>query len=102
RYLTPSPRHPFPTRRSSDLQDRPQTPRDTFSPLLCALIQAWTCEITRMLIALLASILHCSLSVRTSYSSIDIPIDAICYPLQRIDRKSTRLNSSHVSISYAV
>lgn len=28
--------------------------------------------------------------VRTSYSSIDIRIDAICYPLQRIDNRRIR------------
>src|SRR5690349_23998152 len=30
------------------------------------------------------------------------PVDAICRRAVRIDRKSTRLNSSHVEISYAV
>src|SRR5437868_9067030 len=28
--------------------------------------------------------------------------DFVCYAVPRLDRKSTRLNSSHVSISYAV
>src|ERR1039457_7626738 len=30
------------------------------------------------------------------------PLYVPCWPLQRLDRKSTRLNSSHLVISYAV
>src|SRR5690606_41192634 len=36
------------------------------------------------------------------FSGIGIPVAIYLYLIQKVDRKSTRLNSSHVKISYAV
>src|SRR5699024_12524827 len=70
----------FPTRRSSDLE----------------LLRE---QVVEELLGVLPSHLH-DAAVR----AVDDHHTGVCAPLfpQRIDRKSTRLNSSHVSISYAV
>src|SRR5688500_20232416 len=69
--------HSFPTRRSSDLADRPRTPRRRSSCSRAG--PRWSC-------AAVAPV-HRGRGVEQEVS---------------IDRKSTRLNSSHLVISYAV
>src|SRR5699024_12578536 len=73
--------HSFPTRRSSDLFKN--------SPMLEAM-----------------SFLLClSMDCRSSYAILEKQSNTVCRSCSdrcRADRKSTRLNSSHVSISYAV
>src|SRR5690606_41368137 len=78
-------RHIFPTRRASDLLIRPIPART--SP--CALSYS-------LLLPVQARLL-----VRSPFLPVPPrPAAPFCQP--RIDRKSTRLNSSHVKISYAV
>src|SRR5207249_9922577 len=81
-YLRPPHRHSFPTRRSSDLATLPVA----FFDLSGAKIQRDANSVT-----CLRSVL-----MKPEHSAW---IDQIS---QILDRKSTRLNSSHVSISYAV
>src|SRR5207249_6251610 len=76
--------HSFPTRRSSDLV--------WATGCISSLIQSWTRFLTTILCALLSSA-FCPRR-RTQNCGQE--------PRPRLDRKSTRLNSSHVSISYAV
>src|SRR5699024_12784830 len=87
-YSSPvPPRHPppFPTRRSSDLvpcADRqPPSPRELRGPLLRG---------PHLLLVLRLLRLHRRLRIQRNEHG------------EQQDRKSTRLNSSHVSISYAV
>src|SRR5690606_40985967 len=97
----PSTLHPFPTRRSSDLHIARQTPIDpakltilqaTFDP---ALLDATGADVI---------ILHrewddeAGVLEATLHDRFGPPL----YEDERLDRKSTRLNSSHVKISYAV
>src|SRR5699024_11682892 len=78
RYAGPRPLHSFPTRRSSDL--RGQQYRHASAPTPCQVR------------GLLADALHHQ----------PLPRYPTKYWSRLRDRKSTRLNSSHVSISYAV
>src|SRR5207249_11325536 len=92
--------HSFPTRRSSDLLPRPE-------PRIAEAVDQGRDQV--------ASI--GGLAMRQQGALQDEPhveaLDALCGPIRRElfgadpphllrDRKSTRLNSSHVSISYAV
>src|SRR5438067_2976875 len=77
--------HSFPTRRSSDLH----------SPGACAQAEATASAIGRR---------AGTADLRTRLTRKAGPQGPAFVPglLARLDRKSTRLNSSHVSISYAV
>src|SRR5207248_11151740 len=88
--------HPFPTRRSSDLPAYPAgTSRS--STELSPLGVGWRCPshvISRLLVR------RSLTNYRFFTSTPASPIRQ--FRRQRIDRKSTRLNSSHRTISYAV
>src|SRR5207245_11145577 len=96
----PHPLHSFPTRRSSDL--RPLCCGRTF--LAAGLVDEAKKEARRMLEALAPAVASgtpiiglepsCLLTLRDEFPSM--------LPNEKRDRKSTRLNSSHGSISYAV
>src|SRR5207249_9654470 len=83
RYL-----HPFPTRRSSDLAWKPETPDS--NPGSSTRFGAGDPR-TMLTVASAVELLPAR--------SIAVPLIGTAIDL---DRKSTRLNSSHVSISYAV
>src|SRR5699024_11613549 len=51
---------------------------------------------------ILKYLLKCSLKRRSSLDTKERVCELLNSEFQRVDRKSTRLNSSHVSISYAV
>src|SRR5699024_12632086 len=85
--------HPFPTRRSSDLWA-------TASWEICASNSSRICSRWSW---------HFSPALKLELSSHDCKMTSAGWPefyrirsLALLDRKSTRLNSSHVSISYAV
>src|SRR5699024_12457366 len=63
------------------LHPRPVPPRE-----------AWHC----------ISLWECHSNTSHGSTQFQLPRPAVCGPSRRRDRKSTRLNSSHVSISYAV
>src|SRR5699024_11311196 len=79
--------HSFPTRRSSDL-----FPRNVFDPLPeFRNVEFETVQTDRLYADF------------KNFAQLFIRQERICgHLLQKEDRKSTRLNSSHVSISYAV
>src|SRR5207245_9882795 len=99
--FTRSPRTPyppsFPTRRSSDLREVPRDPRRLLRELIDrdwrACISRARPDMTSSPFQLLANVSH---ELRTPLVSIKGYNELI------LDRKSTRLNSSHGSISYAV
>src|SRR5207249_11587383 len=85
--------NPFPTRRSSDLEQEAREVKRVAKTLLATLKQEklvldWKKQ-------------------QTTRATVRLTIDSLLDELPRtyspeLDRKSTRLNSSHVSISYAV
>src|SRR5699024_12046451 len=82
--------HSFPTRRSSDLANVANIKRSSTLEKMSFILSFTTCsDIVKPGISLLV------LS-DSKHRTPSRPISAI------LDRKSTRLNSSHVSISYAV
>src|SRR5207253_10833857 len=86
-YLTPPHLPSFPTRRSSDLE-------------LFGQIASSRGELTMQFE--MRTFLHESMSMPSRFVSIfTFSIVRLSTPVAR-DRKSTRLNSSHVAISYAV
>src|SRR5690606_40389544 len=99
----PPPPHSFPTRRSSDL--RSTRDHTVLEPQIWKLLREQSSvppaahlpfdfEFPRLQKKLAAPWLSCTKSEEGDFGS---------YPsTRRIDRKSTRLNSSHVKISYAV
>src|SRR5690606_40565799 len=92
--------HSFPTRRSSDLDWIEEEPSWDINASI---------ELSKALEALGAAYIHVSsaglhiaqkIDIKPSYQ---VPFAAAIKPQVQIpDRKSTRLNSSHVKISYAV
>src|SRR5205814_7608148 len=94
--------HPFPTRRSSDLIPIPivfQTPlrnQNGFQKYLKPFIKKPRGDM-RVIDQILTSVL--TLILIRSYINW---IFFMRHELMKIDRKSTRLNSSHLGISYAV
>src|SRR5207249_5503407 len=81
----------FPTRRSSDLPERDQRPARRDEPRRAAPAAAPRPPAARSLAP----------EAQLRPPGDDRPL-ADLGPLEPLDRKSTRLNSSHVSISYAV
>src|SRR5207245_10049826 len=75
--------HSFPTRRSSDLGGPNLHGSVTGNVNLTVLLTSWPLPVTRG-------------------NTTDIPHASACGISVVLDRKSTRLNSSHGSISYAV
>src|SRR5690606_41468247 len=94
RYLSePKVLHPFPTRRSSDLPqiDLASLPFDAEEML--GRLRPWIeCE----------SPTHDAAAVDRMVDLATCDLAGVGATIERIDRKSTRLNSSHVKISYAV
>src|SRR5207253_11524227 len=102
-YCHRSPRNvpSFPTRRSSDLdplvpESHPRPLRESHPSLLGAVRPDHSPIVSRLvgsvLQAILAALLHALPSGALGFQNY----------ADRLDRKSTRLNSSHVAISYAV
>src|SRR5690606_39918935 len=73
---------------------------------ICPQVGAKLNEVTKEVTALLeerrSHLEHREAEERLQAERIDMTLPAIQYPLGVLDRKSTRLNSSHVKISYAV
>src|SRR5207253_10055677 len=97
-HLSPSPPyfHSFPTRRSSDLIQNVGYPR-VIAVLVVGAIR--DCGIDAVVVAVMEPCPGKGV-VRDELQPLGEPL--VHFDLQRIDRKSTRLNSSHVAISYAV
>src|SRR5699024_12605634 len=90
--------HAFPTRRSSDLtKQRVSLQKVVLAPRAAAVQGRTPCEKVKRFILLLGAMVGIIVSSRGQIILV-CPIPFI----QARDRKSTRLNSSHVSISYAV
>src|SRR5205085_11882677 len=87
-YADPCVLHSFPTRRSSDLSHCAARPIPRFEP--------WP-----TISSVLPSPSAHSIAPATSLASRGRSVSVIA-PTPRTDRKSTRLNSSHSQISYAV
>src|SRR5690606_41072003 len=93
---------PFPTRRSSDLVALPDDERRVFA-FMSEQKRKGRWSVPRVL-----KVLAVMSDVKLDFRHTDIPhgftMDVQCIMAQVtiIDRKSTRLNSSHVKISYAV
>src|SRR5690606_40902458 len=91
----------FPTRRSSDLGTAAID--DNIHP--AADFQCLTAHLIRMaasLLGLAPGLLSCRCPVTGRFFPGGHDLGADFFPLGLQDRKSTRLNSSHVKISYAV
>src|SRR5699024_12389539 len=88
----------FPTRRSSDLTCLSCPKKDPFKGL------SGRCQALVRFFALLRIIPHAPLLVRVPVNSFEFHSCERTPQAEHLlrDRKSTRLNSSHVSISYAV
>src|SRR5690606_40383814 len=94
--------HPFPTRRSSDLGNC-RTDQDTYAMMLlehCQLAVHWRVDNCLCFQVKKISASRKNISTRNRYASCGRNV-LICLTFRRADRKSTRLNSSHVKISYA-
>src|SRR5699024_11217127 len=87
--------HSFPTRRSSDLSIG-QLVRERYGDEV----------VDRIVSSLLGGVYSCladDLGVRATVPHLAEALDSLAQAGEKVtDRKSTRLNSSHVSISYAV
>src|SRR5207244_9287606 len=81
--------HSFPTRRSSDLSSYE------------TLKQQYKWELINVLFKTIAGALRTRLALATGEKQRQV-IEALAQQLDAADRKSTRLNSSHQIISYAV
>src|SRR5207249_7062454 len=88
--------HSFPTRRSSDLANRGDIEAGRAAGLINAVIDRLFLSHER-----LEAIAHDVRKVSLLPDPVGEMIDMRTLP-NGLDRKSTRLNSSHVSISYAV
>src|SRR5205807_10191720 len=99
-YTTTPDLHSFPTRRSSDLQS--DVPGFAFSTAIESAAWSWTTMLKHRQKAT-ALITRWKHDLATFVS--DLPAAGINDTAEtgwRLDRKSTRLNSSHLVISYAV
>src|SRR5207249_10255669 len=92
--LTPRDLHSFPTRRSSDLELAGHSPAFDANLANAYAASGRTTDARRTA----ADLEH----LPEQSGSLDANIAMIYVGLGDTDRKSTRLNSSHVSISYAV
>src|SRR5690606_42072864 len=95
RYSSPSDLRSFPTRRSSDL---------AFCSLPAVIVPMFAeiedrVDTLRLLAVIVFDAIRDPVIVPAAICAAVIVFDAIC---AAVDRKSTRLNSSHVKISYAV
>src|SRR5690606_40893230 len=89
--------HPFPTRRSSDLAlNDADVPLDSVTRQAVP-VTAATYELVKQ-----GQLDGYIVSLETSIGIVNQNPDAVSSPAGLVDRKSTRLNSSHVKISYAV
>src|SRR5690606_41594643 len=91
--------HSFPTRRSSDLSNRNRLRSFWSEPINCFSRDSWAFRLPLSRIILI----FCSnLALASIFSPLLRPQPVFCRRGKATDRKSTRLNSSHVKISYAV
>src|SRR5438874_7677819 len=92
--------HSFPTRRSSDLHDEMETMAEAGIPAMHVIQGAtkWTAE--AMHVADRIGTVEAGRIADVIVVDADPLVDIA--NLRKVDRKSTRLNSSHVEISYAV
>src|SRR5207302_8784529 len=88
--------HSFPTRRSSDLHPTLHTATPGVSDLNLSVADVTQPEAVRQVVAEVKPDLVIHLAAQSSVSA------SWKDPSGTLDRKSTRLNSSHVKISYAV
>src|SRR5205807_9159240 len=95
-YLTPRVLHSFPTRRSSDLNQRAITARESRNMILPPMKLNDCLERGLAFLAILP-LGKCKLQ----NANLNLPTGRH-RSIRFIDRKSTRLNSSHLVISYAV
>src|SRR5207249_10781714 len=100
--LAPPHLHPLPTRRSSDLRSSVALTDDRFGTGLASELDV---RQARSLLATTESVVPVLESQREqTLHALGVLVgrepDALQDDLARPDRKSTRLNSSHVSISY--
>src|SRR5207244_11397359 len=95
-HRTRAHRHSFPTRRSSDLLQRPQYMHFAMSMSKRVMTKPPAA------LSFVASITMQSIGQARSQARQAVQIDCIVIDATKEDRKSTRLNSSHQIISYAV
>src|SRR5690606_41988328 len=92
--------HSFPTRRSSDLNVKEQLNNKEVHPLTWIPSTWFAMGLPFVALSTAATLMYKNLGV--SDSKIAFWTSLIMMPWTLKDRKSTRLNSSHVKISYAV
>src|SRR5690606_41117330 len=100
--LTPRDLNSFPTRRSSDLHSFPYLTPSIKAPaadLIIVAVKEYQLAAALLLIEPFVGPDTFFLSLLNGISS-EVAIGK-AYGAERVDRKSTRLNSSHVKISYA-
>src|SRR5690606_39664348 len=98
----PLPSHPFPTRRSSDLIDVRHASAGSFSfdDLASGAFGAYEQD---LLLTLSHAFNYGQSRVECRQRVFEVDdMDFVAGAVDVLDRKSTRLNSSHVKISYAV
>src|SRR5690606_41302364 len=100
RYAAHRALHSFPTRRSSDLNDNAHDGRYACGASLTHCARITAANPARHFLRATPRSIRLRLSVRPFQSVEPLPDPARVSLL--LDRKSTRLNSSHVKISYAV
>src|SRR5699024_12028288 len=91
--------HSFPTRRSSDLDDILMGLYEAHPDVVCFSCYLWNIQYVEQVITELAKVLPDTQIWQDLRKLCDDLLHILDVPQ---DRKSTRLNSSHVSISYAV
>src|SRR5699024_12694412 len=94
--------YPFPTRRSSDLSGLPKMPEQHYGTLVVS-GSAGSGWLSQQFVADTTGNVYTRVFSNNAWSAWKQggSQDAINQVKQTADRKSTRLNSSHVSISYA-
>src|SRR5690606_41205809 len=98
-YSAPRDPHSFPTRRSSDLKGA--SPHDSFSRRP-AYKNIWNTKLGYHALLTNQVVVESQFALTTLIGDNFLYLIFIVYSFIALDRKSTRLNSSHVKISYAV
>src|SRR5258708_25722357 len=76
-------------------------PRSTLFPYT-TLFRSWSLTVVLIVVGVASQIVGHQVFERRQPSLVDNPVHLLLGPMFVIDRKSTRLNSSHQIISYAV